>query len=143
MTKHRIERVVETKYVVNGVEYKTEKEAEHALAIANRTLFDKWCLESYFGIELLKKHSLQEYGVWQIHGEDSNADLGGHHSNPYLATVEGSLYNAIKYAIALPRFYIWGHGGEIKKIEVKKLHDEDNKRGEETLHRGRLNKLKT
>lgn len=71
----------------------------------------------------LKNNSLSTYGIWRINGEDPNCDFGGSHSNPYLETVEGTLENAIHYAVELPRFYTWGSGGEITRVIVKKIDD--------------------
>ena len=77
--------------------------------------------QSYSGRRLLDCHKLSEYGVWEIRGEDPNCDFGGHHHMPYLDTVECTLEKAIKHAITLDRWFTWGAGGEIKKIEMKKL----------------------
>ena len=78
-------------------------------------------LKTYTGRELLKKHNLFEEGVWKIEGEDPNCDWGGSHSNPYLATVEGTLDKVIEYAIELPQFWTWGGGGKITKINILKV----------------------
>lgn len=82
--------------------------------------FKSFC-ESYSGRDLLEKHKLDEYGMWEIRGEDPNCDFGGYHHTPYLDTVECTLEKAIKYAITLKRWYTWGAGGCIKKVETKKL----------------------
>ena len=76
---------------------------------------------TYSGSRLIQKHSLSDYGVWKINGEDPNCDLGGSHSNPYLCTVEGTLENVIKHAVALQGFWQWGGGGVITKIEEKEI----------------------
>jgi hypothetical protein len=78
-------------------------------------------LSGYSGQKLLEKHNLSEYGNWKIHGEDPNCDFGGHHHQPYLGTVEGTLDKVIDYAVNLPSFWQWGAGGEITKVEIKKL----------------------
>lgn len=67
---------------------------------------------------LLEKHSLDEEGMWEIRGEDENCDLGGAHYMPRLGIVEGKLQDVINYAVALPRFWTWGAGGEITKISA-------------------------
>lgn len=69
---------------------------------------------------LLENHSPDETGTWVIKGEDSNADMGGHHSRPTLETVSGTFLNVCNYAVTLPQFYQWGYGGEIVKISPKK-----------------------
>ena len=71
---------------------------------------------------LMKKHSLDEPGLWQIFGEDPNCDFGGCHSQPRLGFVEGNLNDVILYAVELPGFWQWGAGGDIKKVDnIKKV----------------------
>jgi hypothetical protein len=67
-------------------------------------------------------------GIWRICGEDPNCDFGGSHHNPYLATVEGTLEEAIEYAVELPRFWTWGRGGTIDLIDIVKLDAESSAR---------------
>jgi hypothetical protein len=74
---------------------------------------------SYSGRELLKKHKLNEYGVWRIKGEDPNCDMGGYHHQPDLGLYEGRLDEVIAYAVELPGFWTWGGGGSITKTEVE------------------------
>ena len=64
---------------------------------------------------------MKDYGKWMIQGEDPNPDWGGSHHNPILGYVEGKLDNVINYAIALPRFWQWGGGGRITKINIDKV----------------------
>lgn len=74
--------------------------------------------------KLLKEHTLEEYGIWKIYGEDPNADYFGSHSQPFLGKVEGKLIEVINYATKLHGFFQWGAGGEIRKSdkeEIKKL----------------------
>jgi len=54
------------------------------------------------------------YGIWEIRGEDENADFAGPHSNPLIAVCEGTLENVSRYAITLDDFYTWGAGGFVK-----------------------------
>ncbi len=65
---------------------------------------------------LLKKHSLSEVGIWEVRGEDSNCDLGGHHHMPKLGTFEGKLEDIVAYAVTLSGFWQWGAGGDITKV---------------------------
>lgn len=81
---------------------------------------EKW-LKTYSGQKLLEKHSLDEDGIWQIKGEDPNCDLGGYHHQPNLGTVSGVLRDVIDYAVELKDFYTWGGGGDIIKVEIKKV----------------------
>lgn len=82
--------------------------------------FTKW-IASYSGQRLLKEHSLEAYGTWRIRGEDPNCDFGGAHYQPELGTVQGKLHDVIKYAVMLNGFWTWGSGGDILKVEIKKL----------------------
>lgn len=79
--------------------------------------YDQFTKVSYSGRQLLKEHFLSEYGIWEIRGEDSNAELSGAHHVPKLAIVEGTLDDAIRYAINLPRFWTWGGGGDLYLLE--------------------------
>ena len=78
---------------------------------------------SYSGVELLKNHSLDEDGVWEIRGEDPNCDWGGFHHEPKLGFVSGKLRDVIKEAVKMPQFWSWGAGGTIKKITPKLVHN--------------------
>jgi len=73
---------------------------------------------SYSGRELLKKHSLSEYGIWRVYGEDPNCDMGGPHHQPDLGLYQGTLEDVIRLAVELPRFWNWGGGGDIKLPEI-------------------------
>lgn len=77
--------------------------------------------------ELIKKHSLDEIGIWEIRGEDPNCDWGGSHHSPYLATVNGRLVDVIESAVELPNFWTWGGGGNIKAVKVINLDTLGNK----------------
>lgn len=83
------------------------------------TSYGRYINVTYSGQQLLKKHTLDEYGIWQVLGEDPNCDLGGHHYNPNLGYIEGNLKSVIEKAVGMKGFWTWGYGGEIKKIEVK------------------------
>lgn len=78
-------------------------------------------LSRYNGKELLKKHSLFETGLWEVKGEDENADLFGSHHQPYLGTLEGRLEDVIREAVTMSQFWSWGAGGSIRKVEIKKV----------------------
>jgi len=90
---------------------------------AKRTPYDRY-LDTYNGRKLLEKHSLSEYGVWQIKGEDPNCDMGGIHYQPDLGYVEGTLEKVIRHAVELSNFWQWGGGGDITRASdrlIKKL----------------------
>ncbi len=69
-------------------------------------------LDTYSGQQLLKKHSLSQVGIWEIRGEDSNCDLGGHHHQPKLGVVQGKLQDVIMFGCSLSGFWQWGGGGD-------------------------------
>jgi hypothetical protein len=69
---------------------------------------------------ILEDHSLDEYGIWQVFGEDSNCDMGGSHYMPELGLYEGKLADVIAIAVELPNFWQWGSGGDIRKSKVVK-----------------------
>lgn len=60
-------------------------------------------------------------GKWKIFGEDPNCDMGGSHHEPYLETVEGTLKDAVMYAIELKGFWNWGGGGRLELAEDEKV----------------------
>lgn len=78
-------------------------------------------LQTSEGQRLVEKHDLQSHGTWSIKAEDPNRDFGGHHHEPELAVVCGKLEDVINYATSLPRFYTWGAGGRITKLDVIQL----------------------
>ena len=69
---------------------KLQKERDTILSNIERekTAFDRF-LETYGGRELTSKHSLEEYGIWKVEGEDPNCDFGGSHHQPNLGLFEG------------------------------------------------------
>jgi hypothetical protein len=88
---------------------------EHKLDGKAEKNYQQFIGTSYSGRELLKKHSLNEYGIWEVRGEDPNCDLGGAHYQPKLGFFEGTLEQVIRKAVSIPGFYTWGGGGDIKK----------------------------
>jgi uncharacterized protein (UPF0335 family) len=75
-------------------------------------------LSRYSGKRLLEAHKLDEYGTWEVRGEDPNCDMGGHHHNPHLGFFEGTLEQVLTHATNnLGGFWQWGAGGEIKKVK--------------------------
>jgi hypothetical protein len=73
---------------------------------------------------LIALHGANDEGLWAIHGEDPNVDLGGSHIEPHIETVEGKYGDVVDYALSLPGFFNWGHGGSVRKIEVKRKVDQ-------------------
>ncbi len=89
----------------------------------NNEAYDRYLGTTYSGKALLKKHSLDEEGVWQIYGEDPNCDMGGSHHEPLLDTVSGTLRDAVAYGVTLRSFWQWGGGGRFERVEVRKVTD--------------------
>ena len=87
--------------------------------ISNRAA--NWLRTSYSGQRLREKHSLDEEGTWRIRGEDPNCDMGGHHYQPELGTVEGKLCDVVEHAVNLGGFYTWGGGGDITKVSIRRV----------------------
>lgn len=104
---------------------KLEDEKKELLRIAKLPTLEakvqKYITGTYSGQELMKKHSLDEVGVWKIKGEDPNCDLGGTHYQPDLGTYEGTLKDVLLVAVDMGSFYAWGGGGNIEKVKIKKL----------------------
>jgi hypothetical protein len=73
-------------------------------------------MNCYGGRDLMTNHSMDEYGIWEVRGEDPNCDLGGYHGNPILATLQGTLKDVIREAVIMPGFWQWGSGGKINKV---------------------------
>lgn len=82
--------------------------------------YQQYTTVCYEGRELLKKHSLTETGLWEVLGEDGNVELAGPHHQPHLGVFEGTLVDVIKLVVELPRFWEWGAGGTIRKINPVK-----------------------
>jgi hypothetical protein len=87
----------------------------------NTRNFEQFTKISYSGVELLKKHSLSEYGIWRVRGEDPNCDWGGSHHQPDLGSYEGKLQDVIRVAVELPGFWQWGAGGDITRTNIEKV----------------------
>lgn len=72
-------------------------------------------LKTYAGQELLKSHSLNSEGTWEVRGEDDNCDMAGSHYEPRLGFYSGRLEDVIHMAVELHGFWAWGGGGSIRK----------------------------
>lgn len=75
-------------------------------------------LNRYSGKQLLKYHTLDEKGTWEIFGEDPNADWSGCHQQPSLGLYQGTLDQVINIAVSLNSFWQWGAGGNIEKRTI-------------------------
>ena len=107
----------------DGAEFTSQEEAvgyENGLEVTKAEQLEKYH-RTFSYKTLMEKHTLQEEGVWQVHGEDDNAGLSGPHYEPLLGTYEGKLEDVIKVAVMLPGFWAWGAGGRIKKSEPTKI----------------------
>lgn len=79
-------------------------------------------------VDLLKDHALNEYGLWRVCGEDPNCDYAGSHHEPYLGTYEGILQDVIETVTSHDKFWQWGAGGSIEKIQIRKCDAETNRK---------------
>ena len=96
-------------------------------------------LASFEGKELLKKHSLDEVGIWKVRGADSNCDLGGSHYMPEIGQFEGKLRDIIVYAVDLSGFWSWGPGDITRVNKPIKINEQSNqKRIELQTRKGEL-----
>lgn len=88
-----------------------EAEKDKLVKIQNKpiiqTKIDDYLDRTYSGKKLLEKYSLDEKGLWKVKGEDPNCDMGGYHHQPDLGVVEGTLQEALEYALAHKDFYSW------------------------------------
>lgn len=105
------------KYQVYSLEKELQSVKDNVEYSARLAKFER----SYSGCALLTTYSRDTYGIWEIRGEDPNCDLGGSHHEPYLGTFEGKLGDIIKKAVTMKRFYTWGGGGNIKKVDITKV----------------------
>lgn len=106
-----------TKYIAEGgKEFESQAAAEkyEQEQLGRAEINYRNYLTSYSGSRLIKELGLDAYGVWEILGEDDNPDMGGPHHMPSLGFYEGTLEQAIRKAVSIPRFYSWGGGGNIK-----------------------------
>lgn len=76
--------------------------------------FEAFITNRWTGEELLRSHKLTDFGRWDVYGEDPNPDFNGVHEQPFLGTVEGTLQNAIEWAVGQRDWMAWGRGGTIK-----------------------------
>ncbi len=86
--------------------------------------YEQYINVSYSGRQLANQ--LDEYGTWQVYGEDPNPDFGGSHHQPFIGYFEGRLRDIVQYVTEMePRFWSWGAGGDFKKVDgVKKITPE-------------------
>lgn len=77
--------------------------------------------QDYINNRWKEKYPLDEYGTWEIRGEDPNCDFGGYHHEPLLGTYKGRFIDVLTYAVNLNGFYTWGSGGRVKKVSPSKI----------------------
>jgi len=83
-----------------------------------KSKYETFTQNCHSGRQLLEKHSLSEEGLWQVYGEDSNADFHGSHHQPLIGTFQGKLQDVIRHAVMMNSFWQWGAGGNIKKLDI-------------------------
>lgn len=110
-------------HTTDGKVFDTAAEAhrhEESLLPREESNYQKF-LKTWNGQKLLKEHSLTDEGIWEVCGEDPNCDLGGHHYQPYIGTVDGVLEDVIRWAVMQKNFWQWGAGGTIERKRVQKV----------------------
>lgn len=116
---------VKTVYITeDGKEFDSSDEAsryEETIRNDKMEKYRRYINDSYGGRQLLNKYPLDEYGVWEVRGEDENPDLGGYHHEPFIGVFEGKLKDVIMEAVAHPNFWSWGSGGSIYKKNIVKV----------------------
>ncbi len=111
------ERITEIDELIAKLQAEKEKlEVESKVSDIDAKINDY--LDSYYGRQLVEAHTLDEYGLWEVKGEDPNCDFGGVHIQPKLGIVQGTLKQALVYALNHPNFYTWGSGGKIEKVNI-------------------------
>lgn len=70
--------------------------------------------------KLLPANKLDTYGVWEVVGETTD----GYGPGRRIGFLEGTLEDVIQYAVRHPDFYSYGSGGDIRKVEVRKVNAE-------------------
>jgi hypothetical protein len=82
-------------------------------------------VKKYFNSAYKTKYPLERYGIWDVHGDDENCDLGGSHIRPFLGRFEGRFIDVLRYAVTMPRWRCWGQGDVRLSAPVKKLTPAD------------------
>ena len=86
--------------------------------------------QTHAGLKLLanldpEHRGVWQVGVWQVFGE---RDEDG--SSPSLGYYRGMLSDVIDVAIRLPRFWTYGHGGEIRRVPINDIDSKEFKERE-------------
>lgn len=74
-------------------------------------------LTSFNGGIVTKKHSLSDFGLWEVRGESEHDGVHGSYTLPLLGYFQGTLQNVLMYVVELDKFWTYGSGGEIKAID--------------------------
>ena len=70
-------------------------------------------LEELLECKYGKKYLPDDYGIWEVKGEDPNCDMGGTHIQPHLGFFEGTFKDVCEHALTLSGFFQWGGGGDV------------------------------
>ncbi|AGS81048.1 hypothetical protein [Caulobacter phage Cr30] len=124
----RIIREIEIFQTSDGKEFNNSKDAiTHQVEIdktpEQRAIDDFLNSYCYKGLKQ-QGYDLQTFGIWEVRGEDSNADFGGCHHEPYLGTVQGTMSQALKWGMKQKKWFSYGSGGSLRKIEIISLKNE-------------------
>lgn len=62
-----------------------------------------------------------EYGFWHVTGECSNSEGPGPYIYPLVGFYKGFYKDVVKAAHSHPKFFTYGRGGRIRKIEFEEV----------------------
>jgi len=85
----------------------------------NRRRID-WMVKDYLTTSGKPNYNPDEEGIWMVHGEDPNRQIGGYPRRPFIGLFEGKFIDVLAYAVTAPTFYIQeseGNGGEVVRIK--------------------------
>lgn len=84
----------------------------------------KFISHSFSYRELIKNGFTPEStGNWEVRGETENCDFSGSYPTPLLGFFEGTLKEAIEWAVQQPNWMTWGSGGSIQPARAVRAAD--------------------
>lgn len=114
---------VETKYVAkDGKKFDSADEAAaHEVEMDRKAQerYEKY-LKTFSGQRLIDRHHFNEHGVWKVVGETDDPGPGGGRGTD-MGLVEGRFEDVLRWATAQSAFWSWGGGGDITKVDIKKI----------------------
>lgn len=123
----RVIKEVEVFQTSDGKQWNSEIQAELHQKELDRTPEQKAIDEYRSSYDNLLKNGyhLESSGIWEVRGEDPNADFDGRHHYPFLGVVRGTLEQAILWANKQKNWKYWGNGGKITAVNILDLDKEE------------------